>query len=109
MSKYKYKHHWNYRIITKIIPAEIGSDLKGNSTLIHDDYREFSIVEVHYGKGKPQSYSGSKSILEYESKKDLKKAYKRIKSAFKKPVLDADNWPNKWKNYGRKNRIHQSF
>ena len=98
MRKYKTKNHWNFRIVTKIIPAQIGNDLKGNSTLIHDDYRVFSICEVYYHNDKPDSYIESKRILdELQSIKDLKWTHKKIKKAFKKPILDLDNWPKKWR------------
>jgi len=66
-------------------------------TLVGDQYRTFSIVEVHYEKGKPVSY-GPKSLLsEHENVKALKWTHKKIKEAFKKPILDADNWPKKFK------------
>ena len=83
------KTHWNFRIVTKILPEVICQMA---------NYRVFSIVEVYYTNGKPDSYIESKRILdELESVKSLKWTNKKIKKAFKKPVLDLDNWPHKYK------------
>jgi hypothetical protein len=83
MSKYKCKHHWNYRVVTKLI----GED------------RIFSVVEVYYNsENKPDSYIDSKNVLNnYESKKALKWSYNKIKEAFNKHILDLDNWPHNYK------------
>ena len=81
------KNHWNYRVVTKVqkikpFPIE----------------RLFSIVEVYYTNGKPDSYIASKTILnELSSVKELKWSNKKIKKAFKKPILDLDNFPKKYK------------
>jgi len=97
MSKHKSKHYWNYRIVTKLIPGPMGHDLDKGTTKKLPDTRVFSIVEVFYTDGKPDSYIESKSILsECESVKDLKWIRKKIKKAFKKPILDLDNWPKKY-------------
>jgi hypothetical protein len=92
-TKKRPKHYWNHRIVTRIHPSA-----KNNLDLNKEDYRIFSVAEVHYEKSKPVSYGSDLRILtEYESLKGLKNIYKKIKSAFKKPVLDLDNWPNEWK------------
>lgn len=98
MKKSKPKHYWNHRVVTKIIPGSIANDLtKGTITKLSDE-RVFSIVEVYYNNGKPDSYTESKSLLNsIESVKALKWAHKKIKKAFKKPILDLDHWPNEWK------------
>ena len=83
MGKYKFKHHWNFRIIT-------GKYESGE--------RYFSVVEVHYKNKKPAGYGIKDVMSKHYSVKDIKWTNKKIKLAFKKPVLDADNWPKKWKN-----------
>ena len=93
------KNHWNYRIVTKLIIGELAidtSDARNNKML--PDERMFSVVEVYYHDNKPDSYVESKNILgELDSKKSIKWTLKKIKKAFKKSVLDLDNWPNEWK------------
>ena len=96
---YKPKHHWNYRVVTKLITGKQGidlSDMRNNEKL--QDKRLFSIVEVYYRDGNPDSYTESKSLLyDVESKKALKWIHKKIKKAFNKKILDLDNWPAVWK------------
>ena len=78
--------YWNHRVVTHIYKGII------------EDERLFSIVEVYYKKGKAVSYTESRDILgDLTSKKDLKWTNKKIKKAFKKPILDLDNFPKKWK------------
>lgn len=89
MSKYK-KNYWNFRVVTY---------LNGNDAeRFGGEERLFSIVEVYYTNGKPDSYVDSKRILDgLASVKELKWTNKKIKRAFKKPVLDLDRWPHKYK------------
>jgi hypothetical protein len=92
MRRKKGKHYWNYRIVTKIIP---GTTCYGNGTVTKlPDERIFSIVEVYYNGDIPDSYADTKGILyDHEYVEDLKWAYKKIKKAFKKDILDLDHWP----------------
>ena len=80
--KKKLNHYWNHRILTRKTKK----------------YREFFVTEVHYENGVPAMYAPNMNILTgWDSLKDLKQTIKYIKNASKHPVLDADNWPNKWK------------
>ena len=80
------KNYWNFRIATK---EYVGIGITE---------QEFSIIEVYYKNGKPDSYVESKRILDgLASVKELKWTNKKIKKAFKHSVLDLDNWPHKWK------------
>ena len=92
------KNHWNYRIVTRLY-SERHIDLSdpiNNKTF--PDERLFSVVEVYYHDNKPDSYVESKNILDgLESKKAIKWTLKKIKKAYKKPILDLGNWPNEWK------------
>jgi hypothetical protein len=93
------KNHWNYRIVTKLVPGIQGidlTDLRNNKTF--PDERVFSVVEVYYHDNKPDSYVESKDVLgELDSKKSIRWTLKKIKKAFKKPILDLDNFPNEYK------------
>jgi hypothetical protein len=80
------KSFWNYRVITKLENYSGG-----------DSYQEFSIAEVHYRNGKPESYANKFILQSFLSLKELKWTNKKIKKAFKKPVLDVDNKLKKWK------------
>lgn len=85
--KKKPAHYWNHRIITKWCNGLPGSE----------GSRLFSIVEVHYEDGKPNGY-GDKNIFQgHSSIKEIKWVYKKIKRAFKRSILDADNHLKKWK------------
>ena len=84
MSKYKSKNHWNYRIATKLF--------KG----LNEDERVFSVVEVFYVDGKPDSYCESNILDCLESRKAIKWILKKVKKAYNKDILDLDNWPQKW-------------
>jgi len=84
------KHYWNYRILTRIVtPAES----------FDRNWREFFIAEVYYKNGEPSSYKDSdcNPLSGWDALKDLKWTAKHIKDALKKPILDVDNWPKKWK------------
>jgi hypothetical protein len=90
MGKYKTKNYWNFRVVTHLYKSELLSD--------HEPERLFSICEVYYTDGKPDSYIDSKRILsDIESVKGLKWTNKKIKKAFKKSILDLDNWPNEYR------------
>jgi hypothetical protein len=94
------KNHWNFRIVTKIIPEKQGIDLadpRNNKTFPAE--RLFSITEVYYKNGKPDSYieSDKNRLDALDSIKDIKWNLKKMKKAFKKPILDLDNFPNEWK------------
>lgn len=86
----KQKTYWNFRVVTKLFKYdELLSNCKPE--------RLFSIVEVYYTDGKPDSYIDSKRILDgLESTKALKWTAKKIKKAFKKSILDLDNFPQEW-------------
>jgi hypothetical protein len=92
---------WNYRIGTKIFSYKKEFEGKeGHEKLASfPDVRMFSIIEVYYDveSNEPASYAEVNALQNWESMKDLKGTYKLIKGAFKKPVLDLDNWPNEWK------------
>lgn len=97
MSKYKYKHHWNYRIVTKIFSYKKQFKKTNPKLALLPEERLFSIREVHYKNGKPVSYGVRSLMDDIETVKGLKWINKKIKIAFKKPILDADNWPHKFK------------
>jgi hypothetical protein len=89
MSKYKSKYHWNYRLATKMYKSPDGPDR---------DERLFSVIEVYYNKkNKPDSYCEPNVLDGLESKKSIKWTLKKIKEALKKPIIDLDNFPAKWK------------
>jgi len=101
MSRYRCKHYWNYRVVTKIIPGTTGHDLVNGTVTQFPDERVFSITEVYYKRNKPDSYVDSANIMaNHESVKDLKWIRKKMKKAFKKPILDLDNWPQKFHKNG---------
>ena len=85
--KKKPNHYWNHRIIArwcKGLPGSEGCWL-------------FSIAEVHYDHGKPTG-SGDKNMLQgHSSIEELEWVRKRLKKAFKKPILNGDNHLKKWK------------
>jgi len=100
MGRYKFKNHWNYRVVTRLITRKIGVDMSepGNSKLLPDE-RLFSITEVYYNSdGKPDSYiEPDKNRLDsHESIEDIKWTLKKMKKALKKPVLDLDNFPSEY-------------
>jgi hypothetical protein len=95
MSKNSKKSYWNYRVLTRIV--HLGKVKKGVMTPSKKDWREFFIAEVHYKDKKPVTYGAEKVITSgWETLKDLKWTVKHLKEAFKKPILDADNWPNEY-------------
>lgn len=87
----KSKSYWNYRILTRVVKTN-------KLTVAEKNWREFFISEVYYKKGKPASYAPDLNPLSgWDELKDLKWTAKHIKEALSHPVLDVDNWPNKWK------------
>jgi len=91
-------HHWNYRIITEVFSYEKTFKKTNEKLASFPNERLFSIVEVHYNKkGKPLTYAEKHHLLgDCTSIEDLNWTYKKIKKAYKLPVLDADNWPHEW-------------
>lgn len=76
------EHYWNIRVLTKIYP---------DST-----ERDFFLTEVHYDKGIPVAYAEGRNNYAGADIKELNWRLNRMKEALKKPILDADNWPNEW-------------
>jgi len=97
----KDKTYWNYRIVTKLFTYFEGKENERKERL-------FSITEVYYKDGKPDSYIEPESInilYNVESIENLKWIRKKLKKALKRPLLDLDNWPAKWENNdNRKNK-----
>jgi len=86
---------WNYRVATYISSFEKHLGSNPNTRL-------FSVIEVHYDSdedakiGKGASYLHSNPVANWESLEDLKKTLKLLQEAFKRPVIDLDNFPNEW-------------
>jgi hypothetical protein len=100
----KPKYYWNFRIVTELCDYSsiTDPDHPCNSDPNFQPERIFSIVEMHYKNGKPTDYSDTHQInggrlINVDSVKSLKGDYKKIKEAFKKPIIDGDNFPKKWK------------
>ena len=93
----KKKSYWNYRILTRIITIDKYKVKDGSSS--HKEWREFFIAEVYYRNGIPSSYKDTDAnpLSGWDSLKDLKWVAKHLKDALKKPILDLNNWPKKWK------------
>lgn len=75
------KSHWNYRVGTKITKTPIG------------EYREYLIFTGYYKNEVLDSY-GISETHHYDDVEDMQKSFKKIQKAFKKPVIDLDNFPN---------------
>jgi hypothetical protein len=76
----------------------VGRDLDTGENELFPDERVYSIFEVFYKNGVPDSYIESKKLLRnVESIEDLKWIHKKIKKAFKKPIIDLDNFPKEYK------------
>lgn len=90
-------NYFNFRIGTELYTYKIGDEIRTQ--------RIFSIVEIHYKNGIPVTYGAKREDLnDYVNKlsfadsvDELKGTFKLIKKAFKKPVIDLDNFPNKYK------------
>ena len=83
------EHYWNHRIITKWLHGLNGAP----------GVRIFSVVEVHYDNGEPVGYGEKGMLQSHESIEGLEWTMKKLKKAFKKPILDADNHMKKWKKH----------
>ena len=81
------EHYWNMRVLT-----ECGYP--------NSDERQFFFTEVHYEKGIPTGYAKGRYNYVGNNTKELNWRLNRMKEALKKPVLDADNWPNEYKDNG---------
>lgn len=77
------KSHWNYRVGTRIIKTPIR------------DYREYLIFTCYYTNGFPDSY-GISEIGHYDVFEDMQKSFDKIQKAFKKPIIDLDNFPEEF-------------
>lgn len=75
--------HWNYRLVTYF----------DTSTYT----RFFSIRECYYKKGVLDSYSEKENnFFTWEEIDDVLGTFLNLQAAFKKPVIDLDNFPNEW-------------
>lgn len=74
---------WNHRVVTTL----------------QQGVRLFDIAEVYYTEGVPHSYCSVGTCLTgWADLQDLKGTYDKIASAFEKPIIDLDNFPNEFKN-----------
>jgi len=81
---------WNYRVATKFTKYEKEIAEKLNQ----EGYRTFSIVECYYNKENiPDGCGEPNTLCGWENFEDLEGTYELIKKAFKKPILDLDNFP----------------
>ena len=73
--------HWNYRVVRK------------RETVRGKGHVYFGIYEVHYKNKKPCSVATKPIVLGYwEDVKYLKNTARMIRAAFRKPVLDFDDF-----------------
>lgn len=79
------KSHWNYRVGTRITKTPVG------------EYREYLIFTCYYKNGIPDAF-GISEIGHYDDIDDMEKSFEKIQKAFKKPIIDLDNFPNIYKN-----------
>lgn len=75
------KSHWNYRIGTRIAKTPIG------------EYREYLIFTGYYTNEVLDSY-GISETYHYDDVEDMQKSFEKIQKAFKKPIIDLDNFPS---------------
>lgn len=75
------KSHWNYRVGTRITKTPIG------------EYREYLIFTGYYTDEVLDSY-GISDINYYDDFGTLKFSIKKMRKAFKKPIIDLDNFPS---------------
>jgi hypothetical protein len=73
--------HWNYRVGTRITKTPIG------------EYREYLIFTGYYTNEVLDSY-GISDINYYDDFDTLKFSIKKMRKAFKKPIIDLDNFPS---------------
>lgn len=91
---------WNYRIGTKwyVYPETLVKIGKPGE-------RVFSIIECYYDKKlKPNGYIERCALSNWDNLKDLLGTYKLIAGAFKKPILDLDNFPKIYKSKKKKKK-----
>ncbi len=89
---------WNYRVCTQIYSYK--DKFPGNKRLSEkEDARLFSIHEFYYDKdGVPTGiHQSPTSLSDWENIEDLQETVDLIQSAFKKPTMDLDNFPNEFK------------
>ena len=75
------KSHWNYRVGTRITKTPIG------------EYREYLIFTGYQTDEVLDSY-GISETHHYDDAEDMQKSFKKIQKAFKKPIIDLDNFPS---------------
>jgi len=71
---------WNFRVVTSVV--------KG--------CRFFDIAEVYYEEGVATNYAAvgyGYSLASWDTLEDLKESYEKMGSAFTKPIIDLDNFP----------------
>lgn len=74
---------WNYRIGTEMTTTTRGEKI-----------RSFSVIAVYYDKKlKPNGFHDESNLSAQENFRDLKNTHKLIAGAFKKPIIDLDNFP----------------
>lgn len=75
--------HWNHRV--------------GVKTSEHGPL--YSIVEVYYDEeSQPEAYAERQILANWETYEDLEGTWKQVKSAFEKPILNLDAFPNEFNN-----------
>lgn len=83
---------WNYRIGTEMSTTTRGEKI-----------RSFSVIAVYYDNTlKPNGFHDTCNLSARETWMDLKNTHKLIAGAFKKPILDLDNFPKTYKNKKRR-------
>ena len=89
---------WNYRICTHLF-SDKKTFVNNPKLAKNEDTRIFAVHSVYYDKdGLPEGCSKNpESVGGYETQVELKSTIGMLQEAFKKPVLDLDNWPNEWK------------
>lgn len=91
-------NHWNYRILAKKVDNDV----------------QYGIYEVHYTDGIPHSCTVNEiAPLSFGSDHDIEDPIESIKwqldsmrIACDKPVLDYDNFPNKYLKYYRHKKLN---
>ncbi len=82
--------HWNYRVATRIVKVNL------NENYIRE-YREFLFISAYYTFGILNSYGESNVTGGYEEIEGMKWTNKKLAEAFKKEIIDLDNFPNIYK------------
>lgn len=64
----------------------------------NEKHRIFSIISCYYdNRMKPHSYGDGSVLSNFEYLQDLKGTSKLVGGAFKKPIIDLDNFPKTYK------------